>query len=279
MPALGAPVHPRPLATACPRLRPGPCGSHPAPRAGPALPLLSWQAGLCARPCAARLASVGAPEVRRAAEAQPLLGRPWTRLPECPSPWRAPTSMPRFPPNSSAPLHRAQLSRHSVRDTGPCSPSPPDWRPGPGARPGTWGPWRSAGRQGARQPGRNGGRKSRPGRSRAEVTAEAELYLPRAVRSPPPPRPLLQPRACFHRRPAAVLHPGWQPGLVRPPAAPGRVLRLWDAGRRRPAAAGSGHGAHRGLGGVVPAGGLPAPAGLRHLPAAEAGARARTRAE
>eukprot|EP00069_Balaena_mysticetus_P021849 bmy_13896T0 len=74
-----------------------------------------------------------------------------------------------------------------------------------------------------------------------------------------------------------------QPGFLTsppPPAVrhPGRrrvLLRMLGGRQSRPAVAGGGHGAHRGLGGVVPAGGLQALAGVRHLPAAEAGGPAR----
>ena len=76
--------------------------------------------------------------------------------------------------------------------------------------------------------------------------------------------------------------PCCQPGfLTSPPPAvrhPGRrrvLLRMLGGRQSRPAVAGGGHGAHRGLGGVVPAGGLQALAGVRHLPAAEAGGPAR----
>lgn len=56
-----------------------------------------------------------------------------------------------------------------------------------------------------------------------------------------------------------------------------RVLRGRGSRRPSPAVAGGGHGAHRGLGGVVPAGRLQALAGVRHLPAVEAGRPARRR--
>ncbi|XP_029058202.1 diphthine methyltransferase isoform X4 [Monodon monoceros] len=76
--------------------------------------------------------------------------------------------------------------------------------------------------------------------------------------------------------------PYCQPGfLTSPPPAvrhPGRrrvLIRMLGGRQSRPAVAGGGHGAHRGLGGVVPAGGLQALAGVRHLPAAEAGGPAR----
>ncbi|XP_059956901.1 diphthine methyltransferase isoform X3 [Mesoplodon densirostris] len=76
--------------------------------------------------------------------------------------------------------------------------------------------------------------------------------------------------------------PCCQPGfLISPPPAvrhPGRrrvLLRMLGGRQSRPAVAGGGHGAYRGLGGVVPAGGLQALAGVRHLPAAEAGGPAR----
>uniref|UniRef100_A0A8B9X8U0 methylated diphthine methylhydrolase n=1 Tax=Bos mutus grunniens TaxID=30521 RepID=A0A8B9X8U0_BOSMU len=56
-----------------------------------------------------------------------------------------------------------------------------------------------------------------------------------------------------------------------------RVLRVCGGRRPSPAVAGCGHGAHRGLGRVVPAGRLQALAGVRHLPAVEAGGPARRR--
>lgn len=125
--------------------------------------------------------------------------------------------------------------------------------------------------------GGNGGRKSRPdirkesgasNRGRTLNTGCSSRVLAALCRPALTPTPLL---------PGLGRDPGLHAGFVPRPPQLGLqqrgVLRLlWDWPSPA-AAADSGHGVHRGLGGVVPAGGLPARAGLRHLPAAGAGRR------
>lgn len=219
---------------------------------------LSWQAGLCVRPCAAGLGLVGA-------------------LPG-PSPFRADPGLGSRNARAFARLRVHSASLRPLRSPAiPCGApggplqAPRVWRPGPGARRARGargGPRREAGRERSSPASTAAGSPAPEGVGR-EAAAEAELRPPgRAF--PPRPGPRSPP-------PGRGPDPDSQPGLVAPPPPPGRhrALRRRAAGRWRPAAAGGGHGVHRGLGGVVPAGGPPAPAGVRHLPAAEAGAPAR----
>lgn len=109
------------------------------------------------------------------------------------------------------------------------------------------------------------------------MPARARAVLP-APWFPAPLSPRPRPRSHLDPGPGSGPDSRSHTGLRTAPPPPGgpRVHRRLGDAQSRAAAADGGHGVHGGLGGVVPAGGLPARACLRHLPAAgarEPGAR------